>query len=54
MKQPTTHTYDNAERLCECWKCELSYGNGGDCPFDQSCSGTRWTYNEAAWGSARS
>ncbi len=35
MKQPTTPTYDNAERLCECWKCELSYGNGGDCPFDQ-------------------
>lgn len=23
--------YENAERLCECWKCEESYGNGGSC-----------------------
>lgn len=35
MKQPATPFYDNADRLCECWQCERSYQNGGDCPFDQ-------------------
>lgn len=28
-----TEAYQNEERLCECWKCELSYENGGNCPY---------------------
>lgn len=35
MNQPDIPVYDNADRKCECWKCELSCENGGDCPFDQ-------------------
>lgn len=25
--------YKNEDRKCECWKCERSYQNGGDCPY---------------------
>lgn len=30
---PRMPAYQNEDRKCECWKCERSYHNGGDCPF---------------------
>lgn len=25
--------YENADRQCECWQCERSDENGGNCPY---------------------